>query len=151
MSISIMVRRLALSLLLLAVLAVTAMAIPVSAHVTSNVGHTWTHIEPKVQTLLANRFPWALVGPTGALIRGNGAASVTKPGTGTYVVTFSRDISTCSYSATSVDTVSGSSPVYARLEVGALNSLSANQVRVGIINSTSTTLVDFGFSLQVMC
>jgi hypothetical protein len=142
--------RLAIVAVLLAGVMASAAVLPASAHI-SGVAHTWSHFKPKVETMLSDRSPWAVVGSSGALVRGSGAGSSTKAGTGTYVVTFSRDISSCSYTATSLDTASGSSAVYARIEVGAANSLSPNQIRVGIVNTSTASLVDFGFSLQVMC
>lgn len=101
--------------------------------------------------MLSGEFLWAVVNANGTLARGSGATGATKPATGTYVVTFDRDISACSYTATSWDSASGASSVYARIETGAGNSLTSSQVRIGIINTTSATLVDFGSSLQVMC
>lgn len=142
--------RLAIVTILLAAVIAGAVMLPASAHVTG-VSHTWSHFKPKVETMLSDGFAWAAVDSAGALVRGSGAGSATKSSTGTYTVTFGRDISSCSYTATSWDTASGSAAVYARIEVGAANSLSPNQVRVGMISTTTGTLVDFGFSLQVMC
>lgn len=142
--------RLAIVTVLLAAVMAVAAVFPASAHVGS-ISHTWKHFEPKVEAMLSDGFAWAAVDSTGAHVRGSGAGSATKTATGTYTVTFGRDISSCSYTATSWDTASGSSAVYARIEVGAANSLSANQVRVGMISASAATLVDFGFSLQVMC
>src|SRR5215470_17865456 len=43
---------------------------------------------------------WAVVDAGGALARNKGVASATKTGTGTYAVTFSQDVTGCSYQAT---------------------------------------------------
>ena len=145
-----MIGRLAIVTVLLAAVMAGAVTRPASAHI-GGVSHTWTHFEPKVEAMFSDGFPWAAVSSAGVLVRGRGAGSASKSATGTYVVTFSRDISSCSYTATSCDTASGSTAVYARVEVGAANSLTPNQVRVGMINTTTSALVDFGFSLQLMC
>jgi hypothetical protein len=137
--------------LLLGAVLVASGILPVSAHITT-VKHTWKeHFKPKVEALIDDTAPWAVVASNGTLVRGAGATGASKPATGTYVVTFSRDISACSYTATSLDTASGSSAIYARVEVGAANGLTASQVRVGLINTSTATLSDFGFSLQLRC
>lgn len=52
-------------------------------------------------TELANQLPmWALVNPAGGLVRQRGATNAQNLAAGVYRVTFGRDVSQCSYTAT---------------------------------------------------
>ncbi len=91
-----MIRRLAFAVLVLMAIAGLAAVFPASAH-PGSVNHTWGHLKPKV----VNMHPWAVVDADGSLVDGSGVASTSQAGQGAYDVDFERDISNCSFVATS--------------------------------------------------
>jgi hypothetical protein len=91
---------------------------------------------------------WAVVGSDGALSRKNGAASVTKHGTGDYEVTLGADVSACAYNATLGSVDAGDPPAG---EVGvAPRAGNAKAVRV-MTRDSAGTAADRPFHLTVNC
>ena len=91
---------------------------------------------------------WAVVGADGALTRKNGAASVTKLGTGDYEVAFGASVTACAYNATlgSGDT---SDPPAGEVGVSQ-RSGNANAVRV-VTRDSAGAATDRPFHLTVNC
>lgn len=91
---------------------------------------------------------YAVVDSTGTLARGAKVDSVTRVGTGTYEVTFTRDVDGCSWDATVGDPADGS-PTIAFPTV-ALATGTTDTVRVQAFSDAGGN-VDSGFHLQVDC
>jgi hypothetical protein len=91
---------------------------------------------------------WAVVGADGTLVRKNGAATVTKLGSGDYEVAFGGDVSACAYNATlgSIDTAD---PPAGEVGVSA-RAGNAKAVRVVTRDSTGGA-ADRPFHLTVNC
>jgi len=96
---------------------------------------------------------WALIdGDTGAatVVRGRGVVDASSPGTGRYLVTFDRDITTCGLQATLADATSGAGSdgeITFDLPVG-------NSVEVNTSDSAGdpeNTLATDGFYIQAVC
>lgn len=96
---------------------------------------------------------WALIdGDTGTatVVRGRGATAAASPGTGRYVVTFDRDISSCLVTATLADAtgtagspgeISSDQPVGSSVEINTYSSAGA----------AADTAATNGFAVQVTC
>ena len=89
----------------------------------------------------------ANVGSDGTLGRNSRATGVTSVGTGTYILSFDRDISTCTYFAGTATTSEGTAPGF----VAVTNSSGdPNAVYVKVYN-TSGAVANLGFQVQVVC
>lgn len=95
-----------------------------------------------------NDIMWAFVSSAGALIRSSGGVTSSQVGTGRYIVSFPRDITTCSYTATSAapDNI-GVNPQETGVNE---NSGTTDTVAVRTEDSAGTD-VDDEFMLQVLC
>ena len=91
---------------------------------------------------------WAVVGSDGALVRKNGAASVTKLGAGDYEVVFGASVSACAYNAT-LGTADTTDPPAGEVGVSS-RAGNANAVRVVTRDSVGAA-ADRPFHLTVNC
>ncbi len=78
---------------------------PVGGHVGGTVGHLWSHLKPVADARYVNEREtrWAVVNSNAILARGSGVSSVvnaTPIDHGLYRVFFTRDITTCAFTAT---------------------------------------------------
>ena len=92
---------------------------------------------------------YAVVDADGTLARGRGAVSATNLGAGAYIVTFSKNVRACSYTATVG--LSGASGVSAP---GFITTVGAAASEMGVFLTTHDTTgasSNLGFHLQVEC
>jgi hypothetical protein len=98
---------------------------------------------------------WAKVngGLTTSLLRGRGANSATRIGTGAYQVTFSQSITNCGWSATINDNdAGGASAGFATVERDASDDILSLRVKTFDANGVLTdTAEDDGFTVTVVC
>jgi hypothetical protein len=119
------------------------------------VTHLWGHLKPKADARYVNEkeLLWAVVGSdvtTPTIARGNGAVSVTKSGTGNYVVAFNRNVRQCVYNATiGLPGASGTeSPGFITVVGAAVN---VNAVFVTTDDIAGASVDDRDFHLIVDC
>ncbi len=99
--------------------------------------------ESVTNSKLAHPSYWAVAGPN-ALIRGNGATSVTRANNGNYRVEFETDVSECSYQVTGLD-------VNQNL-IGHADRDVTNSLRVFVsLRDTGGTRTDGEYNLAVHC
>ncbi len=91
---------------------------------------------------------WAVVDDTGALSRKSGATTSSKLGTGEYEVVFSRDVTTCAYSAT-IGTPDTTEPQAGEIGVSQ-RSGKANAISV-VTRTSAGARADRAFHLTVNC
>jgi hypothetical protein len=95
---------------------------------------------------------WAVVSSAGTLVRGHNATAAVRLNTGSYSVTFGRNITHCAYVATAGDTgagaVSGPVEVTTALRAGTTNAVF---VQTFVESTTAATLTDEPFHLAVQC
>ena len=92
---------------------------------------------------------WAVVDQTGALIRGSGATSAARLGTGIYQVSFSRDVAGCGWLATTT-TFDGSIESFFAVTTAVPGSNKRNVVTVGT-HAALDEYEDHAFHLAVFC
>lgn len=97
-------------------------------------------------TEVAERLPlWAVVNAGGGIVRQRGATNAQSFGTGAYRVTFQRDVSQCSYTASQNQIAAGDAPVVA-------DPANAQAVLVVTTNAANPHVAaNRSFSVQVLC
>ena len=141
-------RRHAAILLLAGSLIGAVLLTPAGAHIGDSVSHLWSdHIRAKADLRYERETDvlFATVAGAGTLGNHEGAASVTRFGTGNYAVIFNRNVSSCAPVATIADTVGGSAEITAE---------PYNSDVKGIFVTTgnsSGTPQDNDFNLVVLC
>ena len=147
---------------LISVILAAALMIPAAGHVGGTVNHLWGapgHIKSKAQKLFYTKAQsnskfaprvFAVVASDGTLVRGSAATGATKPGTGSYRVAFSRNISGCAYAATIGQTGSSGIADAGFISVAGDTLNPTNGILVETRN-TATSASDRPFHLVVMC
>lgn len=107
-----------------------------------------THVVIDVNGYYVRGLHAVVNGGNGSLARGNGVVASVRAGTGTYAVTFDRNVSGCAYSATIGNPVDGTPPT-GQITATPLNS-NANAVYV-TTHLSDGTLSDRPFHLAVTC
>lgn len=99
--------------------------------------------ETALSPAVAERLPlWALVNPAGGLVRQRGATNSQNLAAGLYRVTFGRDVSACSYTAT----------LNAAFGMVGVNNDGANPNAVLVATSNNTGVAtNRAFTVQVLC
>jgi hypothetical protein len=90
---------------------------------------------------------WVLADPAGAIVKSSGVVAVSHSGTGTYDVTFNRDISGCAFVATAGANTAGSG-IFGR--IADWNRTAVNTT-LRVTTSSGTVATDSAFSAVAFC
>jgi hypothetical protein len=128
----------------------TATPFLLDANATGKVEHLNADQLDGLDSSEVGREPWALVDgdASPAFVRQNGATAVSRSGVGDYRVQFNRDVSSCSYQATSAD-VGANRTLAAAADPAASNQVQVSLRRAGGANEGER--VDGDFQIAVHC